>query len=86
MRSSWNTSSPPTLQVGRGRGEAVNGTVMVNGSPAITVMSRIVRSDVIFGAPAAQTDGRCVRRAWRWCAAQYGYDSVRSFQETELLG
>lgn len=44
-----STSSPLMDQLGLGFGFAVNGTVIVNGSPAITVMSRILRSDVILG-------------------------------------
>lgn len=43
------TSSPLIDQLGLGFGFAVNGTVMVNGSPAITVISRMLRSLVIFG-------------------------------------
>jgi len=43
------TSSPLMDQFGFGLGLAVYGTVMVNGSPAMTVMSRMLRSLVIFG-------------------------------------
>ncbi|KYM88062.1 hypothetical protein ALC53_03164, partial [Atta colombica] len=43
------TSSPLIDQFGLGLGFAVYGTVMVNGSPAITVISRMLRSLVIFG-------------------------------------
>lgn len=43
------TSSPLMDQFGLGLGLAVYGTVIVNGSPAITVISRMLRSLVIFG-------------------------------------
>ena len=46
---------PLMLQYGLGVGLPVNGTVMVNSSPAITVMSRMLRSLVILGAPEGQT-------------------------------
>lgn len=44
-------SSPFIIQTGFGVGFPVNGTVMVNSSPAITVMSRMLRSLVILGTP-----------------------------------
>ena len=45
------TSSPLIVHVGLGLGFPINGTVMVNSSPAITVISRMLKSLVILGAP-----------------------------------
>lgn len=51
IRKSGMISAPLTVHVGLGVGMPVNGTVMVNSSPAITVISRMLRSLVILGAP-----------------------------------
>uniref|UniRef100_A0A182FQ28 Uncharacterized protein n=1 Tax=Anopheles albimanus TaxID=7167 RepID=A0A182FQ28_ANOAL len=50
MRSFRDTSLPFTIQIAFGRGVAVYGTMILNGSRAITRMSRMPMSDVIFGA------------------------------------
>lgn len=51
IRKSGMTSALFIVHVGLGVGMPVNGTVMVNSSPAITVISRMLRSLVILGAP-----------------------------------
>lgn len=51
IRESEMTSWPFIVHVGLGVGLLTYGTVIVNSSPAITVMSRMLRSLVILGAP-----------------------------------
>lgn len=51
IRKSGMTSAPFIVHVGLGVGMPVKGTVIVKSSPAITVISRMLRSLVILGAP-----------------------------------
>lgn len=50
MRSSVSTLSPLIAHDTFGFGLLVNGTEILNSLPAMTVISRMLRSDVIFGA------------------------------------